>query len=213
MKPIPLLLAVLLMQSLAAQATPPLPTTKPGPDWKIARNDRDMVIFFRDSGSNAREMKVFADINAPPQAVFNAVTDFEHYTQFMPYAKESKVMRVIDATSSIVYSLSAPPLIAQRDLVEQVTMTRGSPENGGVFRSEWVAKPELTPTRNGVVRIRLSTGSWSLEPLDRGQTTRVTYSILTDPGGKVPKAFADGATNAGMDGLMKAIRKRVTGHE
>ena len=64
-----------------------------------------------------------------------------------------------------------------------------------------------------MVRIRLSTGSWSLEPIEGGQTTRVTYSIITDPGGKVPRAFADGATNAGMDGLMKAVRKRVTGKE
>jgi len=210
----PTFLTTLFALSLAstAEATP-LPTTKPGPDWKVARADRDMVIFFRDAGENAREMRVLSDIKAPPQAVFNAVTDFEHYPQFMPFAKEARVMKQIDPDSAIVYSLSAPPVIAQRDLVEQVTLTRGAAQNGGVFRSEWVARPELAPVRSGVVRIRLSTGSWSLEPLDGGQATRVTYSIITDPGGKVPRAFADQATNAGMDGLLKAVRKRVTGRE
>jgi uncharacterized protein YndB with AHSA1/START domain len=205
---------LLILAALPAVAAAPLPfaSAKPGPDWKQARLDREMAIFFRDGASaNAREVRAVTEIGAPPWVVFNVVTDFENYPKFMPYAREARVLKRDGDATALVYSLSAPPVIAWRDLVAEIRMTRGTTANGGVFRSEWMAKPDLAPLRPGVVRIKLSTGFWSLEPIDNGRSTRVTYSVLTSPGGAIPRAFADQSTNDGIAGLFAAVRKRATG--
>ena len=205
---------LLLFALTTAASAPQFPATKPGPDWKQARLDREMAIFYRDgSAANARELRAITDMNAPPWVIFNAVTDFENYPKFMPYAREAKILKRTGDDVALVYSLSAPPVIAWRDLVAEVKMTRGNQANGGVFKSEWVARPDAAPLKPGVVRIRLSTGSWLLEPINGGRATRVTYSILTNPGGAIPRSFADQSTNDGISGLFKAVRKRATGRD
>jgi uncharacterized protein YndB with AHSA1/START domain len=200
------LLAALVPLSVRGE---PLPA-KPGPEWKIGRSDSEISIFWRDAPGNARELRVIGTVRAPPATLFYVVTDFENYPKYMPYAREARVLKRTGDVA-LVYTLSAPPVIAPRDLVAEITMTRGTPASGGVYRSEWVARPDQAPVRSGVVRVRLSTGSWTLEPIDGGKSTRVTYSIITNPGGNIPRAFADQSTNGGMVDLFNAIRRRATG--
>jgi uncharacterized protein YndB with AHSA1/START domain len=193
----------------AAVSADPLPA-KPGPDWRVARSDAEISIFWRDAPSNARELQVISTVKAPPEAVFHVVTDFENYPKYMPYNREARVLKRTGDVA-LVYTLSAPPVIAPRDLVAEITMTRGSPDTGGVYRSAWVARPDLAPTRSGVVRLRISSGSWTMEPIDGGRATKIVYDVVTNPGGALPRAFADASTNSGMVDLLNAVRRRATG--
>jgi hypothetical protein len=87
-------------------------------------------------------------------------------------------------------------------------MTRGTSANGGVFRSEWTASPEAEPEVKGVVRIRLNDGSWVAEPISGGTRTRLTYTLLTNPGGLIPDFVANMSNTVAIPKLFKAVMKR-----
>ncbi len=171
---------------------------------------RDLVVYFRDvPAENTREVRGFTEIAAPPETIFRTVTDFAHYPQFMPYTKDEKILDRVNDHVVITYSLVTPPLIAPRDSIAQITMTPGTAENGYVYRSEWSARPTMIPEKKGIVRIKVSEGFWNLEPIDGGKRTRVTYNVLTNPGGQVPRLFLDMSTNQGLSDLFNAIRKQL----
>jgi hypothetical protein len=199
---------VLSIAPLAVQASEPV--QPPGPTWKEARRDNELTVFFRDNDKlAAREILAVAEIDAPPKAIFDVVTDFENYPKFMPYVKEVRILARKSADAFFEYTLLATPIIAQRDSVNEIRLTRGTPENGGIFRSEWVARPDMEPLRNGVVRVRLNTGAWVIAPLGDGRRSRVTYSILTNPGGNIPRFMTDQSNTVFMPDLFKVVRTRA----
>src|SRR5690348_12362025 len=63
----------------------------PGPDWTEAYHKNGLVIFTKDI-EKGRQVIAVSEVEAPPEAVFNVLVDFEHYSEFMPYVKESKVL-------------------------------------------------------------------------------------------------------------------------
>ena len=69
---------------------------------------------------------------------------------------------------------------------------------------------QLLEERPGVVRVKLDTGSWLLEPREGGKKTFVTYYLHTDPGGSLPAWVADKANKSSMPDVMRAVRKQAT---
>jgi hypothetical protein len=156
-------------------------------------------------------MQATGEMNAPPKAVFDVVTDFADYPKFMPYTKEARVLYWVDPNVFVEYTRVTAPFVSDRDSINQITMTRGTAVNGGVYRSEWVTRPDELPARDGVVRVRLNSGSWVLQPIDGGRRTRVTYTLLTNPGGYIPKWLANQSNQQFIPDLFKAVEQRAMG--
>ena len=56
--------------------------------------------------------------------------------------------------------------------------------------------------------LRENSGEWLLEPFEATKT-KVTYRLLTDPGGAIPGFLVDRGTCTIMPQIIKAVRKRV----
>ncbi|MGH8686019.1 MAG: SRPBCC family protein [Nitrosospira sp.] len=184
-----------------------LDVKSPGADWTEAYRTGELVIFTRDVEAGRRIVAI-AEVEAPPEVVFNVVNDFEHYPDFMPYVKESRVLSRTSDSEVMTYTRIAPPFVSERDYPLKFKMTRGAPANSGVFKTEWSARPDAQPEVKGVVRIRLSEGSWFAEPLDGGTRTRLTYTLLTNPGGLIPVFVANMSNTIAIPKLFKAVMKR-----
>ncbi len=198
--------------AVSAWTATALDTPSPGPGWEEARRDDQFVIYVRDDpATSAREISATAEMNAPPKAIFDVVIDFANYPKFMPYTKEARVLYWVDPNVFVEYTRVSAPFVSDRDSVNQITLTRGTASNGGVYKSEWVTKPELTPEQDGVVRVRLNTGSWVIQPIDGGRRSRVTYYILTNPGGYVPQWVANQSNKQFIPELYKAVEQRAMG--
>ena len=180
---------------------------RPGPGWTEAYRSGELVIFTEDVEKGRRIVAV-AEVEAPPEVVFNVVNDFDHYPDFMPYVIESRVLSRNGDSEVVAYNRIAPPFVAERDYPLKFRMTRGSLANGGVFRIEWTARPEAEPEVEGVVRIRLNDGSWVAEPISGGSRTRLTYTLLTNPGGMIPDFVANMSNTVAIPKLFKAVMKR-----
>jgi ribosome-associated toxin RatA of RatAB toxin-antitoxin module len=184
----------------------------PGLDWTEAYHKNGLVIFTKDVAEGRRVIAV-SEVEVPPEAVFNVLVDFEHYPEFMPYVKESEVLSRTGDNEVVTYARIAPPFISERDYPLKVRLTRGSAGSddkfkGSTFKVEWTALPEAKPEVEGVVRIKLNEGSWLAEPLDGGRRTRLTYTLLTDPGGVIPDFVFNLSNTVAIPELFDAVRKR-----
>jgi hypothetical protein len=184
-----------------------LDVQSPGGGWTEAYRTGELAIFTKDVERGRRIMAV-AELDAPPEAIFNVVNDFEHYPDFMPYVIESRVLSRNSDSEVVAYNRIAPPFVTERDYPLKFRMTRGTPANSGVFRSEWTARPDAVPEIKGVVRIRLNEGSWVAEPISGGARTRLTYTLLTHPGGLIPDFVANMSNTVAIPKLFKAVMNR-----
>lgn len=192
---------------LAATSVQAIDLKSPGMGWTEAYRSNELVIFTKDVEAGRRIVAV-AEADAPPEVVFNVINDFDHYPDFMPYVKESRVLSRKNDSEVITYARIAPPFVNERDYPLKVRMTRGIPMNGGIFKTEWTASPEAHPEIEGVVRVKLNEGSWRGEPLDDGKRTRLTYTLLTNPGGLIPAFVVNLSNTVAIPKLFKAVMKR-----
>jgi uncharacterized membrane protein len=179
----------------------------PGPDWTEAYRTSEFVIFTKDV-KEGRRIVASAEVGARPEIVFDVLSDFERYPEFMPYVEESRVLSRKGDSEALTYARLAPPFVSERDYLLKVRMTRGAPGNGGVSKVEWTACPEAQPEIEGVVRVKLNEGSWLVEPLNGGIHTRLTYTLLTNPGGLIPDFVANMSNTIAIPELFKAVAKR-----
>ena len=192
---------------LATAPVRALDVKSPGPDWTESYRTGELVIFTSDVESGRRIIAV-AEMEASPEVVFDVLSDFEHYPEFMPYIEESRVLSRTGENEVITYARVAPPFVSERDYPLKVRLTHGSSGNGGIFKVEWSPSPGSWPEVEGVVRVRLNEGAWLAEPLDDGRRTRLTYKLLTNPGGLIPD-FVIGLSNTiAIPELFEAVRKR-----
>lgn len=184
-----------------------LDVKSPGPDWTESYRTGELVIFAKDVEAGRRIIAV-AEVDAPPDVVFNVLSEFEHYPEFMPYVEESRVLSRSGENEVITYARIAPPFVSERDYPLKVRLRRGSPTNGGVFSIEWTPSPASWPEVEGVVRVRINEGAWLAEPLDDGKRTRLTYRLLTNPGGMIPDFVVGLSNTIAIPELFEAVRKR-----
>ena len=190
-----------------ASSVQALDVKSPGADWTEAYHTDKLVIFTKDVGED-RKIIATAEVEAPPEVVFKVVSDFEHYRDFMPYVKESRVLTRKGGNEVVTYARIAPPFVTERDYPLKVRMTRGSPSNGGAFKVEWTANPEAEPEVEGVVRVKLNEGSWLATPINGGKRTRLTYTLLTNPGGLIPAFVVNLSNTIAIPELFEAVKKR-----
>ncbi len=177
--------------------------------WKEFSRKPELTIYTRSKkGSDVKEIKAIGTIDAPPGALCNVLSDVPHYPEFMPYVAEAKILRQ-EKDSNISYQHLAMPLVADRDYTIRVRIeSRPSPDGGTSYFRRWESANELgPPEKPGIVRVKINQGSWTLEPLDAGRRTKVTYFIYTDPVGSLPGFVINSANTRAIPKLFEAIRK------
>ena len=80
-----------------------------------------------------------------------------------------------------------------------------------MFATALSADSELVASagEDGVIRLKVNTGSWTMEPIDGGKRTLATYQLLTDPGGSIPTFIANKANTKALPELFARVRKRA----
>jgi hypothetical protein len=182
------------------------------PAWQqVARDDGITVQARSPEGSNVAEVKATGLVDAPPQDVWTVIRDYDHYTKFMPYTDESRVLASEqDGKVTVFYCLVNAPLVDKRDFIIRIRDESDWKDGKGFLKSAWSVTTEGAPKeREGVVRVKLNNGYWLLEPREEGKKTFVTYYLNTDPGGSLPRWIADKANKTSVPDVLKAVRKRA----
>lgn len=168
-----------------------------------------LAVFTREgAGEGLKEVKAVGQVDAPPEKVFAVVSDYEHQTGNMPYVQDQAVFSRT-AGECVFWAVADFPMVSKRDWVVRAKLERNLP--GGVYRTSWqpAVVAEVPPPEDGVVRLKVNTGSWTLTPLDGGKRTLATYQLLTDPGGSIPRFIANKANTTALPELFARVRKRA----
>lgn len=179
--------------------------------WEVAKKTRNLTIYTRKrAGSDIREVKAVGAVDASPSVVWKVIGDYEHYTEFMPYVKDCRIVKKEGERIFYVYELLDLPIVSDRDFTIKITW-EPEPEGGsGVYRASWVSANNQGPAeKGGVVRVQTNEGAWNLEPLDGGKRTLLTYYLYTDPGASIPRWLANKGNTKALPGMFKRIRNRV----
>lgn len=137
-------------------------------------------------------------IDAPPTRVFAALTDYAHWSEFMPFMRRSAARREPDGSVVCTQSLDLPT--GERHYqVRAEARVEGAGETA-VRRVSWSYLP-------GSGNIAAQRGSWTLLPY-AGARTLAVLRLASDPGGAA-SWLADRATAKSIPWIFNGLRQHA----
>lgn len=178
--------------------------------WETQRTDPILVKTRARPGSDVKEVWAEGIIAATPIDIQNTITDVDRFPKFMAYMTVSKFVGGTDEDGArYTYAKLDLPVIAARDFVHKTYIDRDAARDPqGVFANHWFAVPDKIPEVKGVVRLKISEGSWQITPLPDGKS-HVVYKLCVDPGGAIPAFAANKANADGLTDTFKNIEKEA----
>ena len=192
---------------IAGLALSGAPGANPNP-WVKVNEDDGLVIWNRPvPGSDVRELKATATVDFPVEKIWAVIEDIEKYTEFMPYLEEVRVLE--KGTNRIVaYHRFNAPLVSVRDYTLLIE-SNPEPEKRRYFRSWKIANSAGPKEQEGIVRVSICGGTWTLKSIGQNRT-HLTYFLHTHPGGSVPTWIANKANTVSLPKLFEAIENRAS---
>lgn len=160
----------------------------------VAGRFGEVEVTLRPVGDGPKEGIGVGVIEAPPDRVFRALMDLDHWDEFMPFVEESDAKPQPDGSVLSSQRLGLPPMIGERRLQIRVTGQAGR-------TVEW----EYVP---GSGNVKAQRGSWTLQPANE-EKTRATLRLFTDPGGSAPDWAMDRATDRSLVWIFDGLRQQV----
>jgi ribosome-associated toxin RatA of RatAB toxin-antitoxin module len=183
--------------------------------------------------SSLKSVEMTAIINAPPEIVWQIITDVNNFKSFMPRTKASMAV----APEKIPLILQKKPTRAQ-EVEKLIGPTPANPASsripGGKYTiyhfsnldfpwpcsNRWyIVKSVQDETRAAqhdyhitwslvIGNLKENSGEWILEPYDTNQTKAI-YRLSTDPGGAIPGFLIKQGTCSTLPQIITAVRERA----
>jgi carbon monoxide dehydrogenase subunit G len=153
-----------------------------GADWEQRHRTEGISIYSRNiPGSNVREVRATAHIQAPAKEIYTLLTDFDRYTTFMPSTLERCELLHRESDNYWVFQQLNLPFISDRYYTIRLQATQNT-DKPGRYNLSWQLAEDAEYRRTGLgERVAFNNGFWSLSE-QAGGTTLVQYYIHTDPG-------------------------------
>jgi len=130
------------------------------------------------------------DIEAPIKQVFEVISDFEAYPDFLPETREVVIEKQSGKQARVTFTIN---------LIKKISYTldiKLNPPNG----LSWsLVEGDLMKANNG---------QWKLQETKKGITNAV-YEIDMDLGGMVPKAISNKLIGSNLPTMMKQFKDRA----
>ena len=146
--------------------------------------------------------------DAPSSTVWQVITAFDEYKDYIPYVSESRTDPE-RSRGNVTYSYSRLhflifPLIKDRYYTLKLISEKDVGGEQGVYFLRW----QLDPTKES--NVNKNCGSWKLVPYGpKGEKTLVFYTILADPGGLSPWFWKNLSAKSAVKKVLKAIEARA----
>ncbi len=154
-------------------------------DWVLVKDINDIKIYSRLSeGTNIKEIKANASINASMATLAGLLMDVETFTQWMPNVRSTEVLKRISEKEIYYYvEVKVPWPFTNRDNIMHIKLLEDAETEVVSIIIE--SDADFIPPKEGLVRIPMARGRWEFTTNENGSTD-VFLEYLADPGGKVP---------------------------
>ncbi|MBF0397877.1 MAG: hypothetical protein HQK78_13945 [Desulfobacterales bacterium] len=196
--------------------------------WVKKRETSEFTIFFRDvKGPGTGEILMIGIIDASPAKMFQIVTNYKHFMDYMPFVEYAKVLHEEKVSTkkhvSYVFFYISAPIVSSRFYTIRLTDEINFDGEEGVYRSKWdldVGKYRKTPDDPDIkpylqtgwqmpVETPINEGYWLLKPVDEGKKTYITYYLWTNPGGAINPELANEANVIALPKLWNTLKKQA----
>jgi uncharacterized protein YndB with AHSA1/START domain len=140
-------------------------------------------------------------IEAPPERVFRALTDYAHWSEFMPFLLKSGTSPQADGSVLAEHVMKPPAPTGERHYRVRFRQKAEAGAAGKTWTIDWASVP-----RSGNVEDHH--GSWTLTALGPGRTLAV-LRLYTDPGGLTPRWAVDRGTAETIPWIFHGLRQHV----
>ena len=184
-------------------------------EWQLVKETRAGDLYHREMrDSSIPWTMITATFTASPERVHAIVTDYDHFSEFIPNVAESRVVQDTGNEQWVYHHLHFPAPVADRSYVI-VSTDRGSRPQDGHYRVEWVLSDEIFPgvDLSAGVRPLAFAGFWELQPGRDAGSTEARYAVHSDPGGLVPGWLVSIMTDRYAVQVVQAIRERLAGEQ
>jgi ribosome-associated toxin RatA of RatAB toxin-antitoxin module len=185
-----------------------LPGAVRAADWVTVWDSDGMLVERRPhEGSSFYEVRATAYSPLPPVAIFETIWKQREHPQFVPYLKRLDILSDT-GDERLTYEQVSVPLARDRDYTVRLRK-RVDPEAQRyeiVFRNANDAGP---PPDRDHVRVARIQGRWLVEPGAYGKGARISYELLTEPGGAIPAWVANRVQGEAAAKLVRAMIHRT----
>ena len=177
-------------------------------NWKKVRDSHGITIYVKNiPDSDKIKARAELAINANMELVKLVVEDMTKRKSWVPFLKESRVLKKISDTEQIEYSLfDAPWPASDRDFVYRQKIQNKN-EDEIIYETE-LAQTELMPEVDGVVRAELIESKYTLTMINENQTY-VEFVFYADPKGWVPNWVVNVIQKRLPYMMLSNLKKRV----
>jgi uncharacterized protein YndB with AHSA1/START domain len=140
-------------------------------------------------------------VEAPPERVFRALTDYAHWEEFMPYMEKSDARPGPDGSVESEHAMDFPSPLGERRYRVCFRHRVEAGAAGKTWRIEW----SYVPGSGNVAGLR---GSWTLTAQGADRTLAVCR-LWTDLGGSVPASASDRGTARMLPWIFDGLRQHV----
>ncbi len=189
-----LLTALALIPKVGSQPAPP-GEARPTPTGMV------WVQMAAAGAGKPREGVGRGAIEAPPERVWRALTDYAHWSEFMPFLQRSAARPQPDGSVLGDHVMDFPAPLGERRYRVRFSHWMESGNAGKVWRIRWAWVP-------GSGNVAGHEGSWTLTGLGPGRTFAVCR-LSTDPGGLTPRWAVDRGTSQMLPWIFHGLRQHV----
>ena len=178
-------------------------------EWKLSRDRRDIKIYTRRvEGIAFKQYKGVVTVNASLSSVIALFEDHGAAKDWIDTCERIELVEQIAPNESITYSYNNAPWPAKdRDAVVH-SVIKQDPETLTVSIVQEAISGHV-PLNRKAVRVEFIEGSWTLVPLEKNRT-RITYQVLTDPGGGIPAWLVNAVAISQPFNTLEGFRDLVT---
>ncbi len=148
-----------------------------------------------------REGTALAVLDTPPERVFRALVDFDHYAEWTPFVVQSSGRPLGPGVVENAQRLDLPAPVADRHyrlLVHAAVERRDAGER-------WTVRWEQVP---GSGNVRAQRGTWTLTRLAGGRTL-ASCRAYVDPGGAIPAWLVNRTLARALPWVVDGLRQQA----
>lgn len=175
--------------------------------WKVDKEKDGIKVQTRTkTGSNFKEYKAEATIDASIPTIFAVLKDGDNMTKLFPSCLKGEVVKIHSENSYTFYlQLKAPWPVDDRDGVFKYNLSYDKKTKTGYIKGY---NSTLKSTQKGFTRVTLNNADWTLQYVSPTKT-KVTYQAHSNPGGSLPAWLANSSVVDFPFGTLTNLKERV----
>ena len=181
--------------------------------WALVNTTRSGQIYHRGVGNLSFPWVMIVTVfDAPPARLHAIVTDYNHFSEFIPNVAESRIVEDEAGEQWVYHHLHFPGPVADRVYLISSTDTASRPEEN-YYRVAWNLTERTFPDIDLTAGIspEVFSGYWELRPGEHTGSTEARYAVYSDPGGFIPGWLVGKMTDRYVQQVVDAIRARLAG--